>query len=115
MSHADAMMRNGGTFTFQLVVFRVRMEKHIREELFEAVPGVPRSVLHVRPHRLVQLHQELLRWRAQLLNHLVPLVNILGFSVRKRTEPGLCKAFHNWSVSVLGTFSHCYYSQTVLC
>lgn len=73
-------------------MFRVRMEQHIGEELLEAVPSVSRSVLHVRPHRLVQLHQELLRWRAQLLNHLVPLVDILGFSVRKSADLGLLQS-----------------------
>lgn len=72
MGHGDG----GGGFTFQFVVFRVRMEQHVREQLLEGVARVSRSVLHVRPHRLVQLHQELLRRRPQLLNHLVPLVDI---------------------------------------
>lgn len=77
------MMRDGGSFTFQFVVFRVRMEQHIREELLEAVTSVSRPVLHVCPHGLVQLHQELQRWRAQLLNHLVPLVDILWLCQEK--------------------------------
>lgn len=72
------MTRHGGNFTFQFVVFRVRMEQHIREQLFKGVACISRSVLHICPHRLVQLHQKLLRWRPQLLYHLVPLVNILG-------------------------------------
>lgn len=103
------MIRDGGSFTFQLVVFRVRVEQHIREELLEAVPGVSRSVLHVRPHRLVQLHQELLRWRPQLLNHLVPLVDILGFTVSGKRlgrdcarpfKPAVCQ-FRNIFITLL--------------
>lgn len=64
-------------FTLQFVVFRVCRKQDIREELLEAVASVPRPVLHVRPHRLVELHQELLRRRPQLLDHFIPLVDIL--------------------------------------
>lgn len=64
------------TLTFQLVVVRVRRKENIREKLLKTVPCISGSVLHVGPHRLVQLHHELLRWCAQLLNHLIPLVNI---------------------------------------
>lgn len=63
-------------FTFEFVVFRVCGEEDVRKELLKAVAGIPRSVLHVGPHRLVELHQELLRRCPQLLNHLIPLVNI---------------------------------------
>lgn len=62
--------------TFELVVFGVGGKQDVREELVEAVAGVPRPVLHVGPHRLVELHQELLRRRPELLDHLVPLVDI---------------------------------------
>lgn len=71
--------RQTGPVTFQFVVFRVRGEQDVGEELLKAVAGVPRPVLHVGPHRLVELHQELLRRRAQLLDHLVPLVDVLRF------------------------------------
>lgn len=63
--------------TFQFIVLRVCRKQDVGEKLLEAVAGVPRPVLDVGPHRLVELHQELLRRRPQLLDHLVPLVNIL--------------------------------------
>jgi len=62
--------------TFQLVVLGVGGEQDVGEELLEAVAGVARPVLHVGPHRLVQLHQELQGRRSQLLDHLVPLVDV---------------------------------------
>lgn len=81
------------------------MEQHVGEQLLEGVARISWSVLHIRPHRLVQLHQELLRRRPQLLNHLVPLVDILWFIVRKSTRLGLCEVFHACSASVLETFA----------
>lgn len=66
------------TLTFELVVVGVSREENIREKLLKTVPCVSGPVLHVGPYRLVQLHHELLRRRAQLLNHLIPLVNIYG-------------------------------------
>ena len=80
ISHSTAPRGGGGerSVTFKLVVLRVGGEQHVREELLEAVAGVAGPVLHVRPHRLVELHEELLRGRAQLLDHLVPLVDVLG-------------------------------------
>lgn len=70
------MMTTSLVVTFELVVVRVSRKQDVREELVEAVAGVPRPVLHVGPHRLVELHQELLGRRPQLLDHLVPLVDI---------------------------------------
>lgn len=57
-------------------MLRVCRKQDIREELLEAVASIPWPVLHIGPHGLVELHQELLRWCPQLLDHLVPLVNI---------------------------------------
>lgn len=51
-------------------------EEHVREELLEAVASVARPVLNVGSDRLVELHQEVLRRRAQLLDDLVPLINV---------------------------------------
>lgn len=62
--------------TFQFVVVRVGREQHIRKELLKAVPSVARPVFHVRSHGLVELHEEILRWGAELLNYLVPLVDV---------------------------------------
>lgn len=69
--------RVGSIFTFQFVMFGVCRKQDIREELLEAVASVPWPVLHVGPHRLVELQQELLRRCPQLLDHLIPLINIL--------------------------------------
>lgn len=68
--------------TFQLVVVGVGGEEHVWEELLEAVPGVARPVFHVGPDRLVELHEEVLRRSAQLLDDLVPLVDICGVGVK---------------------------------
>lgn len=62
--------------TFQFVVLRVGWEEDVREELLKGEPGVAGSVLHIGPYRLVELHQELLTGSPQLLDHLVPLINI---------------------------------------
>ena len=62
--------------TFQFVVLRVGWEEDVGEELLKGEPGVAGSVLHVGPYRLVELHQELLTGSPQLLDHLVPLINI---------------------------------------
>lgn len=62
--------------TFELIVVRVSREENIREKLFETVPCVSGSVLYIGPNGLVQLQHELLRRRTQLLDHLIPLVNI---------------------------------------
>lgn len=70
-------LQDNSSLTFQLVVFRVCGKQDVGEELLEAVASVPRPVLHVGPHRLVELHQKLLRRCAQLLDHLIPLVDIL--------------------------------------
>lgn len=75
--HISGFKRVNSIFTFQFVVFRVCRKQDIREELLEAVASIPRPVLHIGPHRLVELHQELLRRCSQLLDHLIPLVNIL--------------------------------------
>ena len=64
-------------FTFQFVVFRVGRKQDVREEFLKAVASIPWPVLHIGPHRLVELHQKLLGRCPQLLNHLVPLVNVL--------------------------------------
>lgn len=71
--------RYNSVHTFQFVVFRVCRKQDVGEELLKAVASIPWPVLHVGPHRLVELHQELLRRCPQLLDHLIPLVDILRF------------------------------------
>lgn len=71
------VQRDNSIFTFQFVVFRVCGKQDVREELLKAVASIPWPVLHIGPHRLVELHQELLRRCPQLLDHLIPLVDIL--------------------------------------
>lgn len=51
-------------------------EEHIREELLKAVSSIARPVFNIRSDRLVQLHQKVLRWGAQLLDDFVPLINV---------------------------------------
>lgn len=63
-------------FTFQLAVIGVSREEHIREELLKAVSSIARPVFNIRSDRLVQLHQKVLRWGAQLLNNFVPLIDV---------------------------------------
>ena len=54
----------------------VGREELIGEEALDTVTTVARSVLHVIAHRLLQLLHERLRGRAQLLDNLVPLVDV---------------------------------------
>lgn len=71
-------------------MFGVRGEQNVGEELLETVAGVARSVLHVGPDRLVEFHQELLGRRPQLLDHLIPLVNIFWVAMlRKKLGAGM--------------------------
>ena len=58
------------------VLRAVRREEHVGEELVEGVAGVAGPVLHVVAHGRLQPLHEVWRRRAQLLNHLVPLVNV---------------------------------------
>ena len=51
-------------------------EEGIGEETLEGVAAVARSVLDVVAHGLLELLHERLRRRAQLLDDLVPLVDI---------------------------------------
>lgn len=69
-------MKRKQNFTFQFAVIGVGGEEHIRKELLEAVSSVARPVFNIRSDRLVQLHQEVLRWGAQLLDNFVPLINV---------------------------------------
>lgn len=71
--------------TLQLVVVRVCGEEDVREEFLEAVAGIAWPVLHVGPDRLVELHEELLGWRAQLFYHFVPLVDIFWVRPLRKT------------------------------
>lgn len=64
------------SFTFQLAVIGVGREEHIREELLKAVASIAWPVFNIRPDRLVQLQEKVLRWSAQLLDNLVPLVDV---------------------------------------
>ncbi len=71
------------SLTFEFVVVGVCREQHVWEELLKAVSSIARPVLHVSPHRLVELHHELLRRCAQLLDHLVPLVNVFRWQAKE--------------------------------
>ena len=62
--------------TFEFVVLGVRREQAVWEELGEGEAGVLWPVLHVVPHRGLQLLHELCVRRAQLLDDLVPLVDV---------------------------------------
>lgn len=57
-------------------------EEHIREELLKAVSSIARPVFNIRSDRLVQLHQKVLRWGAQLLDNFVPLIDVWGINVK---------------------------------
>lgn len=62
--------------TFEFVVLRVSGEEAVGEELGKGEAGILWPVLHVVPHCGLELLHELQRGRAQLLNHLVPLVDV---------------------------------------
>lgn len=62
--------------TFQFVVLRVSGEKAVWEQFGEGEAGVLRPVLHVVSHSGLQLLHELWRGRSQLLDHLIPLVDV---------------------------------------
>lgn len=70
------------SFTFQFAVIGVGREEHIGEELLKAVASIARPVFNIRPDRLVQLHEKVLRRSAQLLNNLVPLVDVWSVNVK---------------------------------
>lgn len=70
--------------TFMLVLVGVGGEEHIWEELLEAVPRVAWPVFYVRPDRLIQLHQKVLRRSAELLDHFIPLVDVCSADVKER-------------------------------
>lgn len=61
-----------------VVLVAVAGEEYVGEEPLEAVAGVPRPVLHVVAHRRLQPRHERRRRSAQLLNDLVPLVDVVG-------------------------------------
>lgn len=52
----NTILRETVESTFQFVVFGVCMKQDVREEHLKAVASVPRPILHVGPHRLVELH-----------------------------------------------------------
>lgn len=66
-----------------LVLVRVGGEEYIWEEFLEAVARVARPVFYVRPDRLVQLHQKVLRRSAELLDHFIPLVDVCSVDVKE--------------------------------
>lgn len=81
--------------TFEFVVLGVSREKAVGEELGEGEARVLWPVLHVVPHRGLQLLHELWRGRAQLLYHLVPLVNVWrGRSRLKETHLEYVASYH---------------------
>lgn len=57
-------------------MLRVSREKAVGEELGEGEACVLWPVLHVVPHCGLKLLHEIGRGRSQLLNHLVPLVDV---------------------------------------
>lgn len=57
-------MKRMKSFTFQFAVIGVGREEHIREELLKAVASIAWPVFNIRPDRLVQLHEKVLRWSA---------------------------------------------------
>lgn len=57
-------------------MLRVCRKQAVREQLGESEAGVFRSVLHVVPHCGLELLHELWRWCAELLDHLIPLIDI---------------------------------------
>lgn len=61
-----------------IVLITIRWEQHVREQLVETEARIARPVLHIVAHRWLQPQHELLRWRSQLLNDLVPLVDVVG-------------------------------------
>lgn len=67
----------------------VSWEEHIREELLKAVSSIARPVFNIGSDRLVQLHQKVLRWGAQLLDDFVPLINVWSVKV-KGTAMQMC-------------------------
>ena len=72
--------------TFQFVVIRVSREEHVWEEFLEAVSSVAWPVFYVRSYRLIQLHEEFLSWGSELLDDLVPLINIWGENVKETSH-----------------------------
>lgn len=75
--------------TFEFVVLGVSREKAVREELGEGEAGILWSVLHIVPHCGLELLHELWGRCAQLLDHLVPLIDVWsGRSRTKKTRPG---------------------------
>lgn len=62
--------------TFEFVVLRVSREKAVGEQFRKGEAGVLRPVLDVVPHCGLKLLHELWRGCSQLLDHLVPLVDV---------------------------------------
>lgn len=66
-----------------LVLVGVGGEENVGEEFLKTVSCVARPVFYVRSDRLIQLHQEVLRRSAELLDHFVPLVDVCGVDVQE--------------------------------
>lgn len=62
--------------TFEFVVLRVSREKAVGEEFGKGEACIFGTVLDIVPHCGLKLLHELWRRRTQLLDHLVPLVNV---------------------------------------
>lgn len=69
--------------TFEFVVFWVSWEERIRKQFGEGEASVLRPVLHVVPHRWLQLLHELWAGCSQLLYDFIPLVNIWTLGVKE--------------------------------
>ena len=76
----EEVARHGGLET--AVVCAVLREEHIREELLRGVACILGPVFHVVSDGGLELFHEVLGGRAELLDDLVPLVDVCGAGVK---------------------------------